>query len=172
MNNKTEYFVGIFGFMQLSMQDVGLLNTRGVPIKLKNPSINEVDTVNIYNWVSDKLVSVPKHKLDSMGREVDKKVKKLISDHSKVNNFLLSILLLREYLDNEAPRNEQLMILPKVHRVIELLDSAITDEEFSVDVRRTTARTANNLYRMYVGKPQMGDDVRDLVANKYRNKER
>ena len=33
MKNKTSYFVGIFGFLQLSMQDVGLIDKQGLPIK-------------------------------------------------------------------------------------------------------------------------------------------
>ena len=170
MTDKTSYFVGIFGFMQLSMIDVGLLDQTGTPIKQKHPTLNEVDAVYIYNWLSDRLKDVNVGKLRELAKETDKRVSKLISEHKVVNNFLLSILLMREYLDNDAPKNEQLMLSPKVNRVIELLDSAITDEEFDVDIKRTTARTANNIYRQIAGKCQLSDEIRDLVADKYRRK--
>jgi len=167
MIDKIEYFVGIFGFMQLSMQDVGLLDKQGVPVKKKHMTLNEVDAVYIYKWLSDELRHVNVKELRELAKETDNRVSKLISGHSVVNNFLLSILLLREYLDANAPKNEQLLLLPKVSRVITLVDSAISDEEFNADINRTTARTANNIYRQMVGKAQLSDEIRDLVVAKY-----
>ena len=102
-----------------------------------------------------------------MARETDKRVSKLISDHKVVNNFLLALMLLREYVDEDGTKMEQLMLQPKINRLIEMIDGAISDDDFDVDIKRTTSRTANNIYRQFVGKCQLSDEVRD-AKNKFR----
>ena len=166
--NRESYLVGVYGFLQLSMKDVGLLDTRGVPIK-KKMNMNEQDGIAIYNWVADEIKSVPLHHLRELGKETDKRVSKLISDHTIVNNFLLAIMLLREYVDNDATRPEQLLLSPKINRLIELVDSAVSDDDFDANIKRTTARTANNIYRQMMGLPQLSDEVRDANI-KFRRK--
>lgn len=167
IDDNISYFVGIYGFMQLSMMDVGLVDPKGFPIK-KKYNMTEQDAMFLYNWVSGKIKDVPQWQLRALGSETDKRVSKLISGHAVVNNFLLSIMLLREYVDNDAPKHYSLMLSPKINRIIEMLDEAVSDEEFDVNIKRTTARTANNLYRQMIGKPQLSDEIRDIVANKYR----
>lgn len=169
MMNKTGYLVGVFGFMQLSMMDVGLVDEGGFPIKKKRPTMSEVDGIKLYEWVSDQIKAIDRVKLRALGREVDQKVSKLISDHTVVNNFLLSIMLLREYVDNSAPKNEQILLTPKINRLVDLVDSAVSDEEFDRDIKRTTYRTANNIYRQFAGKAQLSDEVRD-AKNKFKRK--
>ena len=170
MDNKISYFVGVFGFLQLSMQDVGLLDKQGVPIKKKKMTLHETDAVYIYSWLSDSLKDVNVGKLRELAKETDKRVSKLISEHAVVNNFLLSILLLHHYIDNDATKNEQLLLAPKIYRVMELLDKAVTDEEIDDSIRKTTHRTADNIYRQATNKAQLSDDVRDAFANKYMRK--
>lgn len=162
------YFVGIYGFMQLSMIDVGLLDNQGFPIKKKKPTQTEQDAIWLYNWVSDKLRELNTAQLRSLGAETDKRVQKLISDHSVVNNYLLSIYLFREYVDNDADKFEQGLLRPKIDRIINLLDEAVTDEEFDADIRRTTARTADNIYRQITERPQLSDEVRDAKFKRIR----
>ena len=170
MKNKTSYFVGIYGFLQLSMQDVGLLDKQGKPIKKKRMTLHEADAIYIYTWLSDRLKDVDVGTLRELAKETDERVSKLISEHKVVNNFLLSILLLRGYLDNDASKNEQLLLAPKVYRVMELLDKAVSDEELDDSIRKTTHRTADNIYRQASGGLQLSDECRDAFANKYRRK--
>lgn len=158
--NKTEYFAGCFGFLQLSMQDVDLLDKYGVPIK-KKLLPTEADALAVYKWLSDQIKDVPARELRKMASVTDERVGKLINEDKTVNNFLLGLLLLRAYLDEEAPKHEQLMVLPKIHRLIDLVDSAVSDEEFDADIKKATARVADNLFRQAVGKLQLSDEVRD-----------
>ena len=167
--NKIEYLVGIYGFMQLSMQDVGLLDQKGQVIKLKKPTMSEQDGIALYKWLGEQLKDVNAFKLREMAKLTDARVGKLISDHKVVNNFLLSIMLLREYVDEQGSGFEQNLLLPKISRLIELVDGAVSDDDFDVDIKRTTARTANNIYRQFAGKAQLSDEVRD-AHNKFRRK--
>ena len=164
--NRLEYLVGVYGFLQLSMIDVELLDKNGYLVK-KKLLPTEQDAIYIYGWLEDRFKELRKSEVASMARETDKKVRKLISDHTVVNNFLLSIMLLREYLDNEAPKNEQILLGGKVNRLVDLVDGAISDDEFNADIKRTTARTANNIYRQAMGMAQLSDEVRD-AHNKFR----
>jgi len=165
--DRITYLVGIFGYLQLSMKDVGLLTEQGTPAKKKHLKPSEQDGLAIYKWVGEQLRHLPAEKLRPLARITDERVNKLLNDHKVVNNFLLGLLLLREYLDNNAPKNEQLMILPKVNRLVDVVDGAISDEEFSVEIKRTTWRTADNIYRQAVGKAQLCDEVRDLKAKRF-----
>ena len=162
MNNKKRlsFLVGVYGFMQLSMIDVGLLSKKGVPLKCKKPLPSEVDAVAIYNWLSDQLKDVGVGKLRSLAVDMDTAVSKLFNDHKVVNNFLLSLLLLRAYVD-DSTKMEQILLSGKINRLIDVVDGAVSDEEFDVTIKKTTSRTADNLYRQYIGKPQLTDEVRN-----------
>ena len=168
MKNKIEYFVGVFGFMQLSMIDVGLLDEKARLVKMKY-NAGETDAVAIYKWISEQIKHLPAKDLKLMAKKTDNKVKKLISNHKKVNNYLLSIMLLREYIDNDGLRYEQILISPKINRLVDVIDATVSDEQFDANIKRTTSRTANNIYRQFIGKPQLSDEVRE-AHNKFRRK--
>jgi hypothetical protein len=159
-NDQLDYLCGIYGFLQLSMRDVGLVDAGGHVMKRKKRKASESDGVALYEWVSDQLKHIPVHSLRKRASIMDARVKKLFNDNKTVNNFLLGMLLLRLLIDDSG-RMEQLMILPKINRVINLVDEAISDEEFSVDIKRTTARVADNLYRQYTGRAQLTDEIRN-----------
>jgi len=166
---KTEYLVAIYSFLQLSMVDVDLLNKNGSPIKKKYTQ-TESDAMYLYRWLSEQLKDIDIVELRSMAKKTDIRVSKLLNDHTVVNNFLLAVYLLREYVDQDGSKMEQILLSGKINRIIDLLDEAVTDEEFSVDTKRTTSRTSKNIYRQFVGKCQLSDEVSDAVANKYRRK--
>ena len=165
MNEETriDYLVGVFGFLQLSMKDVGLLNAQGVgPKKRKKLKMSEQDALAIYDWVGEQLQRFTTEQLRPRAQRMDKAVTKLNNDHKVVNNFLLSLMLLRHYMDTDASLVESILMTPKINRLVDVVDSAISDEEFSADIKRTTARTADNLYRQYAGMAMLSDEVRDL----------
>ena len=167
--DKVEYLAGVFGFLQLSMKDVGLIGDKGVCTKRKkHMKPSEQDGIAIYNWIGEQIKHVEQVNLRKLGAVTDKRVGKLLNEHKVVNNFLLGLLLLRAYLDEVAPKNEQLMVLPKVNRLIDVVDGAISDEEFNADIKRTTSRTADNLFRQAVGKCQIADDCRDARFKRIR----
>ena len=148
------------------MRDVGLVDAGGNVIKKKKRKTSEEDGVALYLWVSDQLKEIPVISLRKRASIMDARVKKLFNENKTVNNFLLGLLLLRLLIDDSG-RMEQLMVLPKINRVIDLVDEAISDEEFSIDIKRTTARVADNLYRQYTGRAQLTDEIRDLKMKRF-----
>ena len=157
---QLEFIVGIFGFLQLSMQDVGLLDKKGRPVKKKKPLPSERDAIFIYDWVAGHLKNLPIEHLRPKARVMDEAVTKLLNDHTVVNNFLLGLLLLRAMVD-DGSKSTQILIGSKINRLVDVVDDAISDEEFSADIKRTTARTADNLYRQFTGRLQLSDEVRE-----------
>ncbi|MCD6135832.1 hypothetical protein J7J63_03870, partial [Candidatus Bipolaricaulota bacterium] len=97
--------------------------------------------------------------LRNKAKVFDGYVGKLVNVALKVNNFLLSIMLLREYLDNYGTKAEQILMSGKINRLLDVVDGAVSDEEFDSDIKRTTARTARNIYRQFTGECQFSDDV-------------
>jgi hypothetical protein len=165
---RLDYLVGVFGFFQLSMIDIELLDSKGRPPKKRNKLLpTEQDALKIYDWVSEQLYSVEPPELKRRAKRMDEAVKRLNNDHQVVNNYLLALLLLRAYMDDEATKMEASLILPKINRLIDLVDATVSAEEFSPEIRRTTARTADNLFRQYVGKPMLSDEVRDAKHKKW-----
>ena len=158
---RIEYLVAVYGYLQLSMQDVGLLNSDGSPINRRRRRHSEEDALSLYKWVAEQLKGVGIGKVRRLAGVSNDKVRKLINDEQTVNNFLLGVLLLRCYVDDSA-KYEQILLSPKINRLISVLDEAVTDEAVDASIRRTTSRVADNLYRMSVGKCQIGDDCRDL----------
>ena len=145
MKDKTAYFVGVFGFMQLSMTEVGLLKNGIVNKKRSEMTMGEKDAIAIYNWIGEHLKNYSVAELRKMARATDEKVKKLVNVALKVNNFLLSIMLLREYLDNYGTKAEQILMSGKINRLVDVVDGAVSDDDFDSNIKRTTARTALSL---------------------------
>ncbi len=160
---RLDYLVGVFGFLQISMKDVKLLDDKGRTPKKRNKMLmSEQDALAIYEWVGEQLNGFETHELRPKARRMDEAVKKLNNTHQTVNNFLLALMLLRAYIDNEATVMEQVLISPKINRLIEVVDGAVSDEVFTPEIKRTTWRTSDNLYRQYAGLIMLGDEVRDL----------
>ncbi len=165
MNEETRinYLVGVFGFFQLAMKDVGLLDKHGVgPAKRRKMLSHEQDALAIYDWVGEQLKEFSTTQLRPRGALMDKAVGKLLNDHKVVNNYLLALLLLRDYIDEQGSKMEQILMTPKINRLVDVVDGAVSDEDFDADIKRTTARTSDNLYRQYVDKAQLSDEVRDV----------
>ncbi len=159
---------GVFGFLQLSMMDVGLLGKHGELLKKKSKMVpSEQDGIAIYEWVSFQLIKFPVGELRKKASVTDGYVKKLLNEHQVVNNFLLSLLLLREYLDEQGSKAEQILMLGKITRLIDVVDEAVSDDDFDVTIKKTTWRTADNIYRQFAGKAQLTDEIRDLKAKRF-----
>jgi len=163
---QVDYLVGVYGFLQLSMQDVGLLNAKGQPIKGKR-NMGELDALAIYHWVGDKIKHIDGHTLRKKGAFIDGMVKNLLNKHTVVNNFLLAVLMLREYVDEDGTHTEKILLSAKINRLVDVVDSAVSDEAFDVDIKRTTSRTAKNIYRQFKGRGQLSDEYMD---NRFRRK--
>jgi len=160
--DKYIFLSGIYGFLQLSMRDVGLLLENGVWYKKrKHMTEAETNAIYLYEWVEDQLRSLPVHVIRKKSGEVDRMVKKLNNDNRYVNNFMLGVYMMREYIENACGKFEQDLILPKVNRIINTLDEEVMGGRFDPQIKKTTARVANNIYRQWAGLPQLSDQVRD-----------
>ncbi len=168
MTDNTILFAGSFGFAQLSMRDVGLLNKDGSPAKKKkHMTAIELDGMGIYIWLSDKLKEFDGNQIRVKASVVDGMVKKLFNEKKIINNYLLSLYILREWLDNDGGRFEQDMMLPKINRIVAAMDEEISDGRFDSDIKKVTRRVADNIYRQWSGKPQITDDIRDLNSKRF-----
>lgn len=153
------FFAQLLARIQLEFVHSGILSDKGIPVDPKNYAEDAKDGVAIYNYVKQKLVD-NRVSYETALKYVDEgnaMVKKLVNDEQIVNKYLLSLMLLRLYLDEEGSKAEQIMIKPKVERSLKLF--GLDDEEKKL--RKTTHRVADNLWRQFIGRPQLGDDLRD-----------
>jgi len=167
MTDEIAYYSGIYGFLQLSMQDVGLLDKKGAPIKKKDRLPHEQDAFAIYNWVSYKLSNLSVGQLMGKAMVMDAAIKKLLNENKTVNNFLLGLLLLRAIVD-DGEKSNQILLSGKINRIIDVVDGAVSDGEFNPEIKKTTARVADNLYRQFTGKAQLSDEIRDLRMKRFK----
>ena len=164
MNHETrlDYLVGVFGFMQLSLVDLKLLNEKGIAPKKRNKmSADDQDTLKIYDWVCDELRQFSSVGLKPRARIMDQRVKKLINNHTVVNNYLLSLYLLRQYIDHDATVMEACVIGPKINRMVDVIDKSVIEGDFDPAIKRATWRTAKNLYSQYIGWVMLSDEAFD-----------
>ncbi len=158
--SRDEYLVGVYGMLQLAMQDVDLLDKHGRPYTKKRKSPTETDALFLYWWVGEEIRDVSTGELRRMAKVTDNNVAKLLNKHTVVNNFLLGVMMLRLLVDDSG-KYEQTLLGGKINRVIDMADKAVSEDEFSPQIKRETARTSDNLYRIYTERPQLSDEVRD-----------
>ena len=165
MTKELEFIVGIYGRSQIEMIAIDLLNDDGSPKPTKNMSADEKDAIAIYNHLSYKIKGIGSKKLNELGEYSNEVAKKLINEDTLVNNYLLAMMLYRTYLQDIVGRFERDKILPKVNRQVKVFEG-LEGSEFA-KTRKTTARVADNIWRVFTGKAQLSDEVRDLRANKF-----
>jgi len=169
-NDLLNYFVGIWGRMQLSMKEVGLVNDRGDVIKSKWSKLDK-EAVDIYLHL-DSVIEAYKKKLCVTTKEIifkrtavtDDIVKKLINDNKQVNNHLLAMFLYQNYLFDIASKSEQILMMKKVQSQV---DDYPTDTEHYNSIRKNTAWIADNIWRQFTGKAQLSDEVRRANAKRF-----
>lgn len=165
---KLDFKIGLYGRMQLEMIANDLLTKDGVPIKKKNMSSNEDDAIRIYDHLSYDLKGLGVSVLNERAERTNEVVRKLLNENAVINNYLLSMMLYRLYLQEETTKFERLMVLPKVERQIKIYEG-LEGLNFK-EIRKTTSRVADNIWRVFTGKAQLSDEIRDLRAKKF-NKE-
>lgn len=158
--------VCIYGMMQLELRAVDIVDDKGVPIKDKRRPLEEQESVDLYNEISYKLRALNQNQLKTTAQEVNKIVEgKLVNNKGKVNNYLLALMLYREYLDLIATTFERNRFMNKVGRQIRIYEELEGDEYKRT--RRETYRVANNLFRIFIGRPQLDDDLRDKMMKRW-----
>lgn len=163
---KLKFHVGIYGRMQLEMMAIDLVEKNGVPKPTKNMSAIEKDGIAVYNHLSYIVKGLSSKKLFELAQFTNDIAKSLINEETLINNYLLSAMLYRLYLQEEASKPEQIMVLPKVNRIIKMYEE-LDGEEYAT-IRKTTSRVADNMFRVFTGKLQVSDEIRDLRANKFK----
>ncbi len=164
MNHADKFIVGVYGRMQIEMIATELLNNDGSPKPTKHMNHHERDAIAIYDHLSYLIRKISKEKLNDMAKYTNEVAKKLINDDTLINNYLLSMMLYRLYLQDVASKYEKDMILPKVERQIKLFEGF--EGESYKRTRKTTARVADNMWRVFTEKAQLSDEIRDLRRNK------
>lgn len=167
MDNQTmlEFNVGIYGRMQLEMRELDLVDENGVPRPTKHMSAREQDAVAVYNHLSYKVRGIDSKKLHELAQRTNDIAKSLVNEETLINNYLLAMMLMRSYLQDLAPKSEQIMVFPKINRMIDMYEN-LEGEEYA-KIRKTTFRVADNMWRVFTGKAQLSDEIRDLRAKKF-----
>lgn len=167
MNEQTKliFHVGIYRRMQVEMMAIDLLDGNGVAMPIKNMSAIEKDGIAIYKHLTEKVEGLHRKKIFELAKFTDDIAKTLLNEETLINNYLLSAMLYRLYLQQEAPKSEMIMILPKVGRTIKMYED-LEGEEYAM-IRKNTSRVADNMFRAFTGKPQLSDEIRDLRAKKF-----
>ena len=168
MDKELEFLVGVYGRSQIEMIAIGLLNGDGSPKPTKNMSTHEKDAIAIYDNLSFKMKGIGKDRLNRLGQYSNEVAKKLINEDTLINNYLLSMMLYRLYLQEISGKFERDKILPKVKRQIAVFE-ALEGQEYA-KIRRVTNRVADNMFRVFVGKAQLSDEIRDIIANKFKRR--
>lgn len=163
---KLDYKVGLYGRMQLEMINIGLLTADGAPKSTKHMNENEEDAIKIYDHLSFDLKGVDAAVLNERASRTNEIAASLINEDTMINNYLLSMMLYRVYLQEIATKFERLMVLPKIERQIKIYEK-LDDDEYK-KIRKTTGRVADNIWRVFTGKLQVSDEIRDLRANKFK----
>lgn len=165
-DNYEMLFVAIYGFQQLEMRAVDLVDDKGVPTKDQKRPLEELETIDLYNEVSKRLKHLNQPQVQATAKKVnDIVMNQLVNNQSKINNYLLALMLFREWLDLEGTTFERNRFAGKVGRQIAIYE-ALEGEKYK-DIRKETYRVANNLFRVFIGKPQLDDDLRDLMAKRW-----
>jgi hypothetical protein len=163
-----DWIVGCYGFAQIEMTNVKLINKDGSPKSTKHMSFDEQDGIAIYKWLSEKVKGIGVKELHDRAERINEMVRSLLNVEAYVNNYLLSMFMLNEYINEHGTHTEKMMILPKVMRQINAYDS-LEGEKYRI-IARDTFRASNNLWRQYNKRPQLSDEVRDAMFYKIKRK--
>lgn len=158
---KYEILLSIYGRMQEEMVAIGLVdNKTGRVLKVKKKNINEEDGVKIYEHIFSQINHLSVEQVGEYAQKTNDILNILLNDkEAPINNYLLAMILYRNYLEEFANGYEKTLMEGKVRRSIELFES-FTTQEYK-DIRKNTARAADNIYRVFTGRLQLSDEVRD-----------
>lgn len=158
---KCEIILSIYGRMQMELVAIELVDDlTGKPKPAKKLNLNEQDGLHIYKYLFSKIEYLTVDQVEKYSQRTNDILKKLLNDkEAPVNNYLMSMMLYRNYLQDIAPKAEQIMLLPKVERSIQLFETFESDEY--KQIRKNTGRATDNIWRTFIGRPQLSDEVRD-----------
>jgi len=158
---KLKFLLGVYGSMQNELIFMDLVEEKGGKIiKVKKMTLSETDAIAIYKFIYNKVNHLSVAQVGEYAERTNEILKVLLNDKTlAINNFLLSMMLYRNYLDDIASTYEKNMMMPKVNRCIELFEG-FKDEEYKM-IRKNTARAADNIWKVWIGEQQLSDADRD-----------
>lgn len=165
--NEVEFIVGIYGRMQLEMLNIGLLHEEDAsPKSMKYMDEHERDAIKIYDYLAQKVRHISAQRLNEISQYTNDIAKKLVNEDTTVNNYLLSLMLFRLYLQEVSSKYEFNIMMPKVERQLIVFEK-LAGETYG-QTRKVTSRVADNMWRVFTGKAQLSDEIRDLRVQKFK----
>lgn len=166
--NTRILLVAVYGNMQHIMNGVGLVSDKGAPLGAKSQNINETEGLDIYKYLGRKIQHLRKFELNFYADKFNEIVGNLINEENLVNNYLMAMMLLRNYLNEEAIPMERIMVGGKVDRQIGVFEKifAGNKEEYK-NIQKVTGRVADNMWRILNDRPQLSDEVRNARAKRF-----
>ena len=169
--NLEAFYVGVWGRLLLQLEKSGYLNRDLTARKFRlddetgkkeKLSLTEQDVLAIYMYIREKIKDVPQHKIDEYAILNNDYVQALINDEQQVSNTVLACAMYQSYLYDIAGIEER----NKMQRKVESVIGGFGNKESA----KYSARCGDNLYRQFVGKAQLSDEVRDARAAKFLKK--
>jgi hypothetical protein len=166
--NLTAFYVGIWGRLFLQLKEKGYLKKDNSPqTKFRfhkdgsraKLSLVEKDILDVYATMRDKLKNVPQWKIDDYAELNNEYIRNLVNDKQQVVNVILACAMYRSYLDDYGTVYERNLMIRRLDNIINSYDDRETV--------KYSARCGDNLYRQFVGKPQLSDEVRDARAKRF-----
>lgn len=160
--------VSIYGLMQTELDAVKLLSDNGAPKKSKHHDLIEEESLKIYHWLASKIVHLKDQELVFYAKKFNKIVESLVNEENLVNNYLMALMLLRNYFDEVANKPEQIIYKHKVARQIKVYEDVFSkDKEEYKGIQKVTSRVADNIWRVLNDQLQLSDEVRDARAKRF-----
>lgn len=171
MDKQTElqYLIGIFGRIDYELVKLGFIDKKTQkPIRRNKMDLIESDGIAIHAFLHEKAKKLRGYQVKQMVDIMNEKVSMLIENDMVLNHYLFCVLMLKLWVDNHSDTPTQIKLTAKIRRAVDkFIDLDGDDVEANAKIRRDTGRVADNMYRQYVGKPQLSNAVRDAQAKRF-----
>jgi len=169
MKEYWPFIVGVYGRLQIELIEMNLINENGSPKKRKELKRTDpvlLDGLYIYDSLANRVANLSTDEINSFANVTNEKVHKLFNENYQINNYILAMMLYRNFLQDFGTTFEKNLLLNKTIRNIDAFTESISDK----DLVKHTHRVADNLWRQFNGKAQLDDEIRNKLFTKHERK--
>jgi len=182
--NELDYLIAVYGIFFFTLSETGIIDDKtAVPKKLRKKDQTEKnqDSLAIYKWLAGKVRGISREELRKRSA-IYNDIVRALEDNFFLNQYLMGLFMLDQYLELEASGIDKNMIGPKVRRTIEHMRAKIVEVNVEHDGKEIiidSSQGASNIWRLFNGQAQLTKEVREArrriwkeaARNKSRKKE-
>ena len=143
--------IGVYGLFQQALRNEGHLGSYGQPINNKNDDESDVDTKQIYRFLSEYLRGMSEAKLN-LRKEVFNNIVRGLTKEYYLNTFLLGIFILENFVGEEGSVPQKITLLPKINRLIKHMQKGIIEtQDDPLNTIRDSKLAASNICSLFRG---------------------